>query len=713
MITCRSTLLVLSASLTVAVAQDSARPGATPTAPTAPTTSATIEGPAVMERGVKLFTDRQYALDQMPEAVRGLRFVRQSIDRPEVVVSKGGPLFALTPTMRPKATSQERALVRAGFVKVETPEAQLFSGEVNRVSLYRKDVQDGERLRFGKMVLFVLGAGTEAAAYVPAPPVPWAQNAGEQLYNGIVLPKVWPPEHLDPASTEPMAVPYLQHPPQVLPIDVGRQLFVDDFLVESSTLTRTFHAAKKYEGNPVFKAETPRELQASNAGERGEQATVFLGQGGVFYDPAVKLFKMFYVAGWRGPLSLATSPDLVHWTRPDLGLAGDNALLPEGVRWTGPELKTGGSDNCVWLDLEAKSPAERLKYMTCWLHVPADQRPDGFNHSLHLSDGRTFSAGAPTGHAADYCSFFFNPFRQVWAYSIKQDTVRGRARFYAENADFMKGADWSRSVYWTNADAKDAPEPAGRYPGAGETPQLYSLNAVAYESLMVGMHYIHRGPKNEVCDEGKFPKLLDLELGFSRDGFHWDRPDRSGFITGSRTEGSWDRAYLHGTAGVFVVLNDQLVFPYMGTSGIAPSGHRGMYTGGSIGLAMLRRDGFASLDAGAQTGTLTTRPVVFKGGHFFVNFDAPQGELRVEALDAAGKVVAVSKPVTGDKTKQRVEWQERADLGTLAGQPVRFRFSLTNGRLYAFWVTPDANGASNGYVGAGGPEFSDVRDVVR
>ena len=29
-------------------------------------------------------------------------------------------------------------------------------------------------------------------------------------------------------------------------------------------------------------------------------------------------------------------------------------------------------------------------------------------------------------------------------------------------------------------------------------------------------------------------------------------------------------------AGVFVVLDDQLVFPYMGTSGIAPGGKRGM-----------------------------------------------------------------------------------------------------------------------------------------
>ncbi|MEQ1861067.1 MAG: exo-alpha-sialidase [Chthoniobacteraceae bacterium] len=661
---------------------------------------------AVMQPGVKLFTDREYVIDELPAQVRGLPFLRTSIERLHAECAKAGTLYAVTPTARPKAASQEAALLRAGFTKVDVPEVQLFPGEINRVSLYRKDVKAGERLRFSKMVLFIMGPGAEVKIHVPTPPKPWSENRGEKLYNGIVLPEAWPPEHFDPASVEPMPVPYVQHPPKVIPIDVGRQLFVDDFLIESTTLTRTFHRAEKFEGNPVFKAETPRELAASTLGERGEEATTFLGQGGLFYDPAAKLFKMFYVAGWRGPLSLATSADLKTWTR-------HGALLPEGLRWTGPELKSGGSDNCVWLDLNATKPAERIKFLTCWLHVPNEQRPQGFMHSMHVSDGKTWSDATPTSIAADdYCSFFYNPFRGKWVFSIKMGTARGRSRFYSESDDFLRGADWSKSVFWTSADRLDAPEPAERYPGAGDAPQLYSLNAVAYESVIVGMHYIHRGPKNEICEAGKFPKLTDLELGFSRDGFHWHRPDRRGFIVGSRTEGSWDRGYMHGTAGVFVVLNDQLVFPYMGTSGIAPSGNRGMYSGGAIGLATLRRDGFASMDAREQTGTLTTRPVVFKAQHLFVNVVAKDGELRVEALDAAGKVLATSKPMTADTTRRRVEWTDRADLSALAGQPVRFRFHLRNGQLYAFWVSADERGASDGYVGAGGPDFTGVRDTA-
>ena len=158
-------------------------------------------------------------------------------------------------------------------------------------------------------------------------------------------------------------------------------------------------------------------------------------------------------------------------------------------------------------------------------------------------------------------------------------------------------------------------------------------------------------------------------------------------------------------------MGDKLIFPYSGCSGSAPDGRKGMYAGQSIGLAMLRRDGFASMNAGEKTGTLTTRPVLFKGEHLFVNMHAPQGELRVEALDEAGGVAATSEPVSGDSTKQRIQWKSAASLSKLSGKPVRLRFHLTNGQLYSFWVTPDAKGASYGYLGGGSPEANGVRDV--
>jgi hypothetical protein len=59
-----------------------------------------------------------------------------------------------------------------------------------------------------------------------------------------------------------------------------------------------------------------------------------------------------------------------------------------------------------------------------------------------------------------------------------------------------------------------------------------------------------------------------------------------------------------------------------------------------------------------------------------------------------------------------VRWKEAEDLSAVAGRPVPFRFTLSKGRLYGFWVGPDASGASRGYVAAGGPLFTGAIDTV-
>jgi hypothetical protein len=59
-----------------------------------------------------------------------------------------------------------------------------------------------------------------------------------------------------------------------------------------------------------------------------------------------------------------------------------------------------------------------------------------------------------------------------------------------------------------------------------------------------------------------------------------------------------------------------------------------------------------------------------------------------------------------------VRWKGREDLSSLAGRPVRFRFFLRKGSLYAFWVSPDRQGASYGYVAAGGPGLPGPIDTV-
>ena len=176
-----------------------------------------------------------------------------------------------------------------------------------------------------------------------------------------------------------------------------------------------------------------------------------------------------------------------------------------------------------------------------------------------------------------------------------------------------------------------------------------------------------------------------------------------------------------------MVVGDELRFYFAGFSGESPAlgpgqaGDRGinryrMYAGASTGLATLRRDGFAAMAAGDEAGSLVTRPLSFSGAYLFVNAACADGELRVEVLDDGGDVMpgfsaADCVPLAGDSTRHRMAWRGDARLARLAGRPVRFRFHLRRGALYAFWVSASPRGESSGYVAAGGPGFDGPTDA--
>lgn len=541
-----------------------------------------------------------------------------------------------------------------------------------------------------------------------------AGAAGAVSYNGIEQPAAWPPRGLAPEAREPAPVPYLERPPAVIPIDVGRQLLVDEFLIAESSLRREFHTPVLHEASPVLAPETPLEMNF------GLCPTACPFKDGAFYDPADGLFKLWYHAGWFDGVALATSRDGVHWERPNLDVEpGTNRVLP--LR---PSYQRDGVG--VWLDQETARADERFKMFAYHRKRGAGFRygelggPGTANdwvggHVYSSADGIHWRERAATGRCGDNTTIFYNPFRKRWVYSIRTSAPAvGRLRGYHEHADLFAGAAWDREqvAHWAGADELDPPAPEHGYPT-----QLYNIDAVGYESLMLGFFMIHRGPPNEICDAGGFPKITELLVGYSRDGFHFDRRDRMPIVAGTHQPGDWNRDYIHSCGGCCLVVGDQLYLYFGAFSGLSPKLGAHMYAGGSTGLATLRRDGFVSHAAGADGGLLTTRPLRFSGRHLFVNAAAAGGELRVEALDEAGNPLGPCSrercaPVTGDATQQAVTWGNGGNLAELAGRPVRLRFHLRDAALYSFWVSPDRSGASRGYVAAGGPGFTGPTDTV-
>ena len=515
-------------------------------------------------------------------------------------------------------------------------------------------------------------------------------SAQQVLYNGIKLPAVWPPRDVVLSAEPQPDPPYLLHPPDVIPIDLGRQLFVDDFLVEKTDLRREFHRPEFYPANPVLKADQPWEVSSGFG-----HAMPF--SDGVWWDPADQLFKLWYT----GPQSTlyATSRDGVHWEKPLLDVKPGTNIVREGRH----------DSSVVWLDLDEKDPRQRYKLGYSMGY--------GHPYALHVSSdgihwGEPVAKSVPTN---DRTTFFKNPYRDVWVMSLRDhDWVPdqkpeipdflGRLRRYWESPDFSSITRWKdgEPPLWVSADRLDQ-----RRIDLNARPQLYNLDAVAYESIMLGLFTIWHG--QSATEE----KPNDVSVGYSRDGFHWYRPDRRAFIPNTRKVGDWNALNVQSAGGVCLIVGDRLYFYASGRSGVPGRRAAGDTT---TGLATLRRDGFASMDADANTRLLTTRPVRFSGKRLFVNVESMAGELRVEVLDAGnrvlpGRTAADCLPIRADNTLAEVRWRNGADLSDLAGRPVKFRFLLRSARLFSFWVSPDSSGRSDGYVAAGGPGFTASRDT--
>ena len=558
------------------------------------------------------------------------------------------------------------------------------------------------------------------------------------LYNGININPIWPPRNIE-ADSDPIEVPYLLNPPKLINIDVGRQLFGDDFLIKYSNFKRIYHSAEVHPSSPVLVPETDIELNNNKC----PMSAPF--NDGVWYDDSDNLFKMWYHAGWFDGTALATSVDGISWNRPKLDvIPGTNAIIQKKVGYkfqddqqikktkykkteivshihstTGFNRRDGG---LVWLDPFCDSN-ERYKMFLFFRWYDGSVWPDGSSgHIFTSADGIHWTEKGKTSSCGDNSSFFYNPFRKKYVFSIREGWPY-RARAYYENTDFLGVSKWKdgEQVKWYRTDNLDQSDPL-----IGDVPRLYDLNAVAYESIMLGAMGIFYGPQNPVCAKTGKPKIIDLQLGYSRDGFHWHRPNRKGFISSSRKYGTWDYGYIHSSGGLCLIVGDELWFYYGAFSGKGSKLNPGetgdyvqenaMYAGASTGLAKLRRDGFASMVANDQSCELVTNLLNFSGKYMFVNAKVPNGELRLEIMDHEQKLIEPFSakncyPISVDGTKICVNWKGSNNLSQLIDKSVSFKFIMTNGSLFSFWMSPDKTGKSKGFLAAGGPGYKNQIDL--
>lgn len=441
-------------------------------------------------------------------------------------------------------------------------------------------------------------------------------------------------------------VPTIQYP---IAVGAERQLFVDDVVIDSMQgLRRSFHAVAKCAANPLMVPERPWETQAG-----------CILPMTVLRDPGSGNLRLWYGA-WGKQVNkpiymcVADSKDGLRWERPNLGLfefngSKDNNILREGRMFR------------VLFDPRDEDPAKRFKAII---------RDAGFLAG-YSADGLRWKTTVPVLQKAfDASSVHWDQVGEKWIASCKIWRDEKRMRGYAESRDFVQ---WTDIAFMLAADAKDKP-----------TDQLYSMHIARCESVYVGLLKVF----DTAADR------CDIQVAFSRNARHWQRPERTPFLPNGQTKGDWDYGNLD-PAGDPILVGDELWFFYSGRSTL----HYESPNDGALGLAKLRRDGFASIGGPGQTGTLTTKPLVLKGHSLYVNAGTRDGALSVEILPVDGQALGDfasfgeknCPPLSADAVRQEVRWNGQASLKPFNDKPVRLRFHVANARLYSFW-TEDSSG---------------------
>jgi len=442
-------------------------------------------------------------------------------------------------------------------------------------------------------------------------------------------------------------------------------LFVDDYPIASrEAVTRTYHAFQKHPDNPVLVGDQPWEHQ------------LIYVYGTALPDESGSGYRIWYHClprdeADRNRLLYATSSDGVDWQKPALGI----------VEWYGSTannifLRRAGGDHIpsvIHTPWEA-DPQKRYKLMNF----------DGVNGGYmgaYSADGIhwTDTPGNPlVPCGGDVGQFVWDPHTQRYLGYIKVSAyVRGlrrRAVGFAATDDFES---------WPCPELILAPDDIDdRWAVGPQRTHFYGLSGFAYESMYIGFLWIFRATD----PEGYYDGPIFVELVTSHDGVHWlreegDRPP----ILELGAAGTWDDGMIF-TTNYPIVEGDTIRLYYGGCDGLH-AGPIDTWTA-AIGLATLRKDGFASLDAGQTIGTVTTKRLSNVQGPLHVNADAAGGWVAVEVLDENGQVIPgyglqECNVLQADTVDAVITWQDHAELP--AGYPtIRLRFVLQNASLYSF-----------------------------
>jgi hypothetical protein len=478
-----------------------------------------------------------------------------------------------------------------------------------------------------------------------------------------------------------------------LKINDVRQLFIEDLLID---LERTQNVTRQLNG--------PHKIQRVLTPDQPWEKLGFVFYCGVIDDGGTaKLYHSSYDAEKKKHSSLATSTDGLTWERPKLGLKAyegnkDNNLLP-----------LTSVEATVFLD--PHSPPEKRYRMVFTRGWPDPARAGVCVASS--SDGMSWNEVSerclPFVPDSQPSAFWDERLKKYVVYLRAWNPIRTVAR--VEIDDLEKPWPYDPSVPPLHVWGKDKiPTISREIPTViaydeqdAKYLQPYTAEVMPYPGSPDVYFAFPADFQNYKGEEWKARALtgndgtFDVGFATSRDGITWNRWRQPYIPTGLYEDldlrlvsmgfgmirrGPWLHQYFVG-------------WPY--THGQPevwerdPATREAWYgkNKGGIYCATQRVDGFLSMDAPNGGGTLTTRPLIFKGDRLRLNLHTTGGgSARVALLDAQGQVLPGfaaedCEVFQDDEIDYEVRWKNGSDVGALAGRPVRVQVTMRNAKFYA------------------------------
>jgi len=462
-------------------------------------------------------------------------------------------------------------------------------------------------------------------------------------------------------------------------IDIGSrlELFVDHYLIDKLDNVRLVLNRPRDEGVAI-KFDKPWE-------------GLFCGYCTVIKDG--DLYRLYYrgrpevgADGTPGEVyCYAESSDGIHWTKPELDLfevrghKTNNVILADA----GPVTH----NFCPMLDTRPGVPADqRFKAIggTVTSGLMAWKSADGI-HWKPLHDKPLLTTEVvPYKHMFDSQNLVFwsaAEEKYLCFFRVFEDGFRRISR--AESDDF---------IHWTNQvlmeyrhNDSDAPIEhlyTNQTHPYYRAPHIYLAIAARF---MPGRQVLTDEEALAINVNPKYFKdTSDAILMTSRGGNIYDRTFLSGYIRPAIGAQNWVSRTNYPALNVVQTGPTQMSV-YLNQDYAQPTAHLRRYS--------MRLDGFASAQAGYEGGELLTKPFTFSGNRLSINFGtSAAGGIRFEIQDAHGKPIpgftlADAREQIGNEIERIVQWEQGADVSSLAGKPIRIRAVLNDADLYSIRFT--------------------------